>query len=138
MRDLGDSLCFTRALDLFAALHLHEIERPHFFKSDDAFRCVTVELLRRAGKVGLVWAPLKPSASRQIGYRKELSRATRLEVYRLLFTGLGQAAVALARNEAKRAEEQQQTENAYHAAVSAIAAEYEGDFTPDPAIINQS
>ncbi len=137
LRDLGDSLDYTRALDLFAALHLHHIERPQFYRSEDSFRCVVVELMRRAGKVGRAWSPLKPGQDLQRSYRKELKRETRLAIYRLLFNGLGLPAVELAKQEHKRAEHERADKEAYHAAIASLAAEYQ-PFTPDRSLLQPS
>ena len=52
IRDMGEALSFTRAFDLLGALHLVAIERPGFFKSDEAFACCVVEVLRRASDIG--------------------------------------------------------------------------------------
>jgi hypothetical protein len=66
-------MTFARALDLMTALHLFRIDRPHAFRSEDAFKAVMVETFRKAANVGLRFAPLRPGASRQQGYRKALS-----------------------------------------------------------------
>jgi hypothetical protein len=46
VRDFAEAegMTFYRALDLMTALHLIRIERPHAFRSDDAFKAVTVEV----------------------------------------------------------------------------------------------
>ena len=56
-------MTFTRALDLMTALHLMQIERPHAFRSEDAFKAITVEVFRRAAKVGVLFAPLRPGVT---------------------------------------------------------------------------
>jgi hypothetical protein len=48
IRDIAeaDGMTFTRALDLMTAMHLLRIDRPHTFRSDDAFKAVTVEVFQ--------------------------------------------------------------------------------------------
>jgi hypothetical protein len=116
-------MTFTRALDLMTALHLFHIERPHAFRSDDAFKAVTVEVFRRAANVGIKFAPLKPGATSQISYRKALSLPSRLATAGYLQLALGAAGEALAKREAKRADQERDTRSAYYEAVNAIAAE---------------
>jgi hypothetical protein len=53
-------------------------------------------------------------------YRREMSRNSRLATARLLNLGLGAAAVALAKREAKRADEAKATRESYWAGVAAI------------------
>ena len=128
IRDLAESLTFTRALDLLGALHLIRIERPTTFRSDgsgssdEAFACCVVELMRRAGNVGRRFARVLPGETRQHSYRKELSRNTRLAAARYLNVGLGAAAVALAKREAAREEAARATRANYWDAVAAIEA----------------
>jgi hypothetical protein len=125
VRDIAeaDGMTFTRALDLMTALHLFQIERPHAFRSEDAFNAVTVEVFRKAANVGLMFAPLRPGANRQQGYRKALSLPSRLATAGYLQLALGAAGEALAKREAKRADQERDTRSAYYEAVNAIAAE---------------
>jgi hypothetical protein len=119
----GEGMTFTRALDLMTALHLLQIERPHAFRTDDSFKAVMVETFRKAANVGLRWAPIRPGASRQQGYRKAISLPSRLATARYLDAALGAAGEALAKREAKRADQERATRSSYFAAVAAIAAE---------------
>jgi hypothetical protein len=125
IRDIAeaDGMTFTRALDLMTALHLFRIARPHAFHSEDAFKAVTVETFRKAANVGLMFAPLRPGANRQQGYRKSLSLPSRLATAGYLQLALGAAGEALAKREAKRADQERDTRSAYYEAVNAIAAE---------------
>jgi hypothetical protein len=125
VRDIAeaDGMTFIRALDLMTALHLMQIERPHAFRSEDAFKAVTVETFRKAANVGLMFAPLRPGANRQQGYRKALSLPSRLATARYLQLSLGGAAEALAKREAKRADQERETRASYYAVVNSIAAE---------------
>ncbi len=59
-------------------------------------------------------------------YRREVSRNTRLAAARYLMVGLGAAAVALARREAKRAENERATRADYYRAIEAIESEAVG------------
>jgi hypothetical protein len=51
IRDISEAIPFTRALDLLGAIQLMAIERPGFFKSEEALACSTVELMRRTSRV---------------------------------------------------------------------------------------
>jgi hypothetical protein len=121
IRDLAESLSFNRALDLLAAMHLLNIERPHAFRSEESFACCVVEQFRRAGNVGRGWARVLPGETRQHSYRKELSRPTRLATASYLNVGLGAAALALAKREAKREAQAKATQADYYAVVRALA-----------------
>jgi hypothetical protein len=125
VRDFAEAegMAFERALDLMTALHLITIERPAAFRSEDAFKAVTVETFRRAANVGRRWAPIRSGMNYQQSYRKEVARAVRLATYRYLNTGLGAASLALARREAAREEQAKATRADYWQAVNAIAAE---------------
>jgi hypothetical protein len=101
---------------------LIRIERPHAFRSDDAFKAVTVEVFRRSANVGRRFAPIRPGASRQQSYRKEVSLPTRLATARYLDSALGAASEALAKREASRADQERETRSSYFAAVDAIIA----------------
>jgi hypothetical protein len=122
VRDIAeaDGMTFTRALDLMTALHLFRIDRPNAFRSDDAFKAVMVETFRKAANVGLRFAPLRPGASRQQGYRKALSLPSRLATAGYLELALGAAGEALAKREAKRADQERETQTSYYDAVRAI------------------
>jgi hypothetical protein len=125
VRDIAEAegMNFFRALDLMTALHLLKAERPHIFRSDDAFKAVTVEVFRKAANVGLRFAPLRPSATHQTSYRKSICLSSRLATYRYLQSALGAAGEALAKREAKRAEQERNTRASYFAAVDAIFAD---------------
>jgi hypothetical protein len=122
IRDIAeaDGMTFTRTLDLMTALHLFRIERPHAFRSDDAFKAVMVETFRKAANVGLMFAPLRPGANRQQGYRKALSLPSRLATAGYLQLALGAAGEALAKREAKRADQERATRSSCYDAVQAI------------------
>ena len=120
IRDISESISFTRALDLLGAIHLMQIERGAF-RSDEALACCTVELMRRAANVGTKVVSMNAhNGTISNSYRREMSRNTRLAAARLLNVGLGAAAVALAKREAKRADETKATRTDYWAAVAAI------------------
>jgi hypothetical protein len=123
IRDLGEALPFTRALDLHGAIQLLAIERPQTFRSDEALACCTVELFRRAANQGRRWGKTRASDGMQASYRVEVSKNTRLETARYLNIGLGAAAMALAKRAAAKADQAKQVRSDYYAAVAAIAAE---------------
>jgi Pyruvate/2-oxoacid:ferredoxin oxidoreductase gamma subunit len=124
VRDIseGDGMTFIRCLDLLTALHLMEIERPHAFRSEDSFKAVVVEVFRKAANVGLKFAPLRPGATRQQGYRRAMTLPTRLATAGYLNMALGGAASALAKLEAKRADEAKAARSDYWSAVAALEA----------------
>jgi hypothetical protein len=125
IRDIseGDGMSYVYCLDLMTALCLLRVERPRAFFSDEAFLAVMLETFRKRANVGLRFAPLRPGANRQQSYRKALSLPTRLAAARYLMLALGGAAEALAKREAKRADQERITRSSYFAAVAAIAAE---------------
>jgi hypothetical protein len=120
IRDLGDALSFTRALDLLGAIHLLAIERPQTFRSEDALACCVVELFRRAANVGRRWGKTRAVDGLQPSYRVEVAKQTRLETARYLNIGLGAAAAALAKRAAEKADQAKQVRSDYYAAVAAI------------------
>jgi hypothetical protein len=127
LRDIGEQITFTRALDLLGAIHLLNLERPAFFKSDssgsneDALACCTIELLRRTSRVGCAVVAMNAhNGTIAKSYRRELSRNSRLAAARMLNVGLGGAAMALAKREAKRAEEELSVRQSYWATVRAL------------------
>jgi hypothetical protein len=125
IRDLGEAVTFTRALDLLGAAFLIQIERPQSFRSEEAFQCCVVELFRRAagGHVGRrVAAMREENGTIRRSYRKEVARQTRLAAFRYLNVGLGAAAAALAKREAAREEQARETRAHYYDAVRAIEA----------------
>ncbi len=106
IRDIGNRLSFTRAFDLLGALHLVAIERPGFFKSDEAFACCVVEVLRRASDIGRFVTEMRESSGTiRRSFRKEVPRDARLATAKLLHLGKGTAAEALAKREAARPDE---------------------------------
>jgi hypothetical protein len=68
VRDIAeaDGMTFLRALDLMTALHLFRLDRPHAFRSDDAFRAVMVETFRKAANVGLRFARFAPAQAARL------------------------------------------------------------------------
>jgi hypothetical protein len=121
IRDVAEVMSFSRALDLLGAIHLLNIERPTTFRSEDAVACVAVELFRRAANVGRKFARILPGETHQHSYRQEVSKQTRLATFRYLNVGLGAAALALAKREAKREEDARATRASYWQAVQSIA-----------------
>jgi hypothetical protein len=121
IRDVAEVMSFTRALDLLGAIRLLNIERPTTFRSEDAVACVAVELFRRAANVGRKFARILPGETRQHSYRKDVSKQTRLAAFRYINVGLGAAAEALAKREARRAEDAKAVRAEYWQAVQAIA-----------------
>jgi hypothetical protein len=123
IRDISEAIPFTRALDLLGAIQLMAIERPGFFKSEEALACSTVELMRRTSRVNCkVVAMNNANGTISTSYRREMSRNSRLACAKMLNVGLGAAAVALAKREAKRADREQETRASYYDAVRAIEA----------------
>jgi hypothetical protein len=121
IRDISDVIPFTRALDLLGAIHLMTIERPGFFKSDEAFSCCVVELLRRTSRVSCkVVAMNNANGTIARSYRRELGKNSRLACAKMLMVALGSAAQALAKREAKRADEAKSVQADYWATVHAI------------------
>ncbi len=124
IRDFAEAegMTFAHCLDLMTALHLILIERPAAFRSEDAFKAVTVETFRRAANVGRRWAPIRSGMGYQQSYRIEVSKTVRLATARYLQLGLGAAAEALARREAAREEQAKATRADYWQAVRSIDA----------------
>jgi hypothetical protein len=121
IRDIGESLSFTRAFDLIGALHLIAIERPGFFKSDEAFACSTIEVLRRAAKIGRFVTEMRESnGTIARSFRTEVPRNTRLAAAKFIHLGAGAAAQSLAKLESKRADEAKAVRADYWQAVAAI------------------
>jgi hypothetical protein len=123
IRDISEAIPFTRALDLLGAIYLMQIER-RTFKSDEAFSCSTVELLRRTSRVSCqVVAMNNTNGTIARSYRRELSKDSRLACAKMLMVALGSAAQALAKRESKRADQELETRASYYAVVNSIAAE---------------
>jgi hypothetical protein len=121
IRDMGEGLSFTRAFDLIGALHLIAIERPGFFKSDEAFACSTVEVLRRAANIGRFVTEMRESnGTIRRSFRQEVPRNSRLATAKLLHMGAGVAAAALAKLEAAKAEKAKATRGDFWATVAAL------------------
>jgi hypothetical protein len=122
IRDISEVIPFTRALDLLGAIHLMQIER-HTFKSDEAFSCSTVELLRRTSRVGCkVVAMSNHNGTITRSYRREMGKESRLACAKMLMVSLGAAAQALAKREVKRADETKAVQADYWASVHSIEA----------------
>jgi hypothetical protein len=122
IRDISEVIPFTRALDLLGAIHLMQIER-RAFKSDEAFSCSTVELMRRTSRVGCkVVAMSNHNGTITRSYRREMGKESRLACARMLNVSLGAAAQALAKREYKRADETKAVQADYWSAVNSIAA----------------
>jgi hypothetical protein len=121
IRDVSEAVPFTRVLDLLGAIHLMQIERPGFFKSDEAFSCSTVELLRRTSRVGCkVVAMSNHNGTITRSYRREMGKESRLACAKMLNVSLGNAAQALAKREYRRADEAKAVQASYWASVRAI------------------
>jgi hypothetical protein len=122
IRDISEVIPFTRALDLLGAIHLMQMER-HTFKSDEAFSCSTVELMRRTSRVGCkVVAMSNSNGTITRSYRREMGKESRLACAKMLTVALGAAAQALAKREAARAGEVKAVRADYWATVHAIEA----------------
>ena len=120
---MGESLSFTRAFDLIGALHLIAIERPGFFKSDEAFACSSVEALRRAARIGRFVTEMRESnGTIARSFRVEVPKNTRLAAAKYIHLGAGAAAQALAKLESKRADETKAIQADYWATVATIEA----------------
>jgi hypothetical protein len=123
IRDISDVTSFTRALDLLGAIHLMQIERPSFFKSEESFSCSTVELLRRTSRVSCqVVSMNNRNWTMACSYRREMGKDSRLACAKMLMVALGSAAQALATRESKRADEAKAVQADYWATVHAIEA----------------
>jgi hypothetical protein len=123
IRDVSEAISFTRALDLLRAIHLMTIERPGFFKSEESMACCTVELLRRTSRVSCqVVAMNNANGTIARSYRREMGKDSRLACAKMLNVGLGAAAQALAKREAKRADQERETRASYYDAVRSIEA----------------
>jgi hypothetical protein len=123
IRDISEAIPFTRALDLLGAIQLMAIERQGFFKSDEAFSCCVVELLRRTSRVSCqVVAMNNTNGTIARSYRRELGKNSRLACAKMLNVALGSAAQALAKRESKRADETKAVQANYWATVAAIEA----------------
>jgi hypothetical protein len=120
IRDISEVIPFTRALDLLGAIHLMQMER-HTFRSDEAFSCSTVELMRRTSRVGCkVVAMSNHNGTITRSYRREMGKESRLACAKMLNVSLGAAAQALAKREYKRADETKAVQADYWSAVNAI------------------
>jgi hypothetical protein len=120
IRDISEVIPFTRALDLLGAIHLMQIEWPTF-KSDEAFSCSTVELMRRTSRVGCkVVAMSNSNGTITRSYRREMGKESRLACAKMLQVSLGAAAQALSKREAARAGEVKAVQADYWASVRAI------------------
>jgi hypothetical protein len=123
IRDISDVIPFTRALDLLAAIHLMQMERPGFFKTEESMACCTVELLRRTSRVSCqVVAMNNTNGTIARSYRRELGKNSRLACAKMLMVALGSAAQALAKRESKRADQERETRASYYDAVRALEA----------------
>jgi hypothetical protein len=129
IRDIAESITFTRALDLLTGLLLMNLQRPHAFKSDssgsneDALACSMVELMRRAAHVGSkVVAMNTANGTIARSYRRELSRNSRLACARLLMVGLGAAAAALAKRASQQEAESKRVSASYYDVVRSLAS----------------
>jgi hypothetical protein len=123
IRDVSEAISFTRALDLLGAIHLMTIERPGFFKSEEALACSTVELMRRTSRVGCkVVAMSNHNGTITRSYRREMGKDSRLACAKMLTVALGAAAQALAKREVARAGEVKAVQADYWATVHAIEA----------------
>ena len=144
IRDIGEAQTWERLFDVAAAACLLRLERPHRFKSDEAFRCVVVELLRRCANVGTKVVAMtnhEQASTIRRSYRRDISLNSRLRAAEFIRAGLGAAAEALAKVALKRAGEAERTLTAYQETVesiAALAASYEGNFTPDPSLLAPS
>jgi hypothetical protein len=129
VRDIGESLPFTRAFDLIGALHLIAIERPVFFRTEESFACSTVEVMRRAAGVGrFVTEMREANGTIRRSFRQEVPRNARLAAAKLLYMGAGAAAEALAKLVVKRAEKAKAVRHDYWSVVRALAsAEHASD-----------
>jgi hypothetical protein len=120
IRNVSEAISFTRALDLLGAIHLLQIER-NFFRSEEALACCTVELLRRTSRVSCqVVAMNNTNGTIARSYRREMGKDSRLACAKMLNVSLGAAAMALAKREAKRADETKAVQADYWASVHAI------------------
>jgi hypothetical protein len=121
VRDMGEGLSFTRAFDLIGALHLISIERPGFFRSEEAFACSVVEVLRRTANIGRFVTEMRESnGTIRRSFRKEVPRNARLATAKLLQLGAGAAAQALAKREVVKAEKAKAVRSEYWATVASI------------------
>jgi hypothetical protein len=123
IRDIAESITFTRALDLLGAILLLNLERPLAFKSEEAMACSIVELFRRTSRVGCKVVSMNThNGTIENSYRREMSRNSRLAAARLLMTGLGAAAMALAKRSSRQEAEAKKVREAYWQTVRALEA----------------
>jgi hypothetical protein len=123
IRDVAESgVPFTRILDLLSAIHLMDAERGVWL-TDEARSACTVELVRRAAKVGAqVTAMNKRNGTVARSYRREMSLNSRLAAGRMLDVGLGAFARALAKRASAHIEQTKAVREGYHAVLAAIEA----------------
>jgi hypothetical protein len=122
IRDVSEAITFTRALDLFTAVHLLHLEGR--WRSEESMACSMVELLRRTSRVSCqITSQNNHNGSISCSYRRELSRPSRLAAARMLMVSLGGACSALALRKSKRAAQERAARKSYYDAVNAIAAE---------------
>jgi hypothetical protein len=120
LRDVFEQMTLTRALDLLGALMLLRLERPGFFRSDEAFRCTVIEMFRRETIHGRHIVSVNEETGGIHGYRRDVSRQTRNAAFNFLFSAIGAAAQALATREHRRSTEEATLKQSYRAAIEAI------------------
>jgi hypothetical protein len=121
LRDVFEQMTLTRALDLLGALMLLRLERPDFFRSDEAFRCTVIEMFRRETLYGRHIVSVDEETGGIRSYRRDVSRQTRNSAFGFLYSAIGAAAQALATREHKRATEEASLKQSYYTAVEALA-----------------
>ena len=120
VRDIGENVAFTRALDLMGALQLMQIERG-YFRTEAAFHCCLIEALRREAGIGTIKLARKDRDGVH-SYRKALAKEVRLAAARFVHVGMGAAALALAKRESEREQQSKTIRTSYYTAVETIEA----------------
>ena len=70
VRDVSEAVTFERVLGIVGAVHLLNLERS-FFRSEEAFKCSMVELVRRTSRVGCkITAQNNHNGSIKTSYRR--------------------------------------------------------------------
>jgi hypothetical protein len=117
-RDMFEQIPLTRAIDLLGAMRLLSLTNPSFFRSEEAFRCTTIEILRRETLHGRhVVSVDEETGSLSHTYRRDVSRQTRNEAFRYLYAAVGAAAYKLADLEFTRGPREKDIQANYYAAI---------------------
>lgn len=121
VRDVSEAVTFERVLGIVGAIHLLNLDRPGFFRTEESFKCSMIEMVRRTSRISCKVVAM--SASRgtiSCSWRRELSKNSRLAAFNYLMAGVGLAALKLAEIEHGRKAREQANKEAYYRAIGAM------------------